>query len=155
MDATLVNTVVTVISIVVSLACACYSAYQARAAKNYKEGVQRKLNLFELTKYLERFHREMNDFIHASKGVDWNRGRNVEKLQGKLSTLIQDSNLILPMIRESGIEDNIRQEILALKNLLYGEFALLLADKKTILLHLDSIDATLSKYVNEQMDVSK
>ena len=59
------------------------------------------------------------------------------------------------MIRESGIEDNIRQETLALKDLLYGEFALSLADKKTILLHLDSIDVALSKYVNEQMDVSK
>lgn len=155
MDATLVNTVVTVISIVVSLACAYYSAYQARAAKNYKEEVQRKLNLFELTKYLERFHREMNDFIHVSKGINWNKGRNVEELQRKLSTLIQDSNLILPKIKDSLIEDKIGIEVFALKDLLYGECALLIADKKSILLHLDSIDAALSKYINEQMDVSK
>lgn len=155
MDATLVNTVVTVISIVVSLACAFYSVYQARSAKNYKEEVQRKMNLFDLMKYSERFHCETNDFIHVSKGINWNKGRNVEELQRKLSTLIQDSNLILPKVKDSLIEDKIGIEVFALKDLLYGEFALSLADKKTILLHLDSIDAALSKYVNEQMDVSK
>lgn len=155
MDATLVNTVVTVISIVVSLACACYSACQARSAKNYKEEVQRKMNLFDLMKYSERFHREMNDFIHVSKGENWNKGRNVEELQRKLSTLIQDSNLILPKIKEPLIEDKIRIEVFALKDLLYGECALSIADKKSILLHLDNIDVTLSKYVYKQMDVSK
>ena len=97
----------------------------------------------------------MNDFIHVSKGINWNKGRNVEELQRKLSTLIQDSNLILPKIKDSLIEDKIGIEVFALKDLLYGECALLIADKKSILLHLDSIDAALSKYVNEQMDVSK
>lgn len=96
-DATNINTIVTVISII----CAIYSFRQAKSAKKYKEETRNLMHMFDLFKYSERFHSELKNFITISRGVNWNKGRNMAELFGKLSALIQDMNQVLPMINNS------------------------------------------------------
>lgn len=54
-DATNVNTIVTVISII----CAFYSFCQAKSAKVYKEETRSFMHMFDIFSYSERFHSEL------------------------------------------------------------------------------------------------
>lgn len=98
-DATNVNTIVTVISII----CAFYSFCQAKSAKVYKEKTRSFMHMFDIFSYSERFHSELKNFITISRGANWNKGRNMKELFGKLSALIQDMNQILPLIEDNDI----------------------------------------------------
>lgn len=145
-DATNINTIVTVISII----CAIYSFRQAKSAKKYKEETRNLMHMFDLFKYSERFHSELKNFITISRGVNWNKGRNMAELFGKLSALIQDMNQILPMIEDNDIVNVINQECNVLKAMLYDEISLTIASKKTIIERFDNIDKQLSQYINKQ-----
>ena len=145
-DATNINTIVTVISII----CAIYSFRQAKSAKVYKEETRSFMHMFDILSYSERFHSELKNFITISRGVNWNKGRNITELFGKLSALIQDMNQILPMIDNSDIENAISQDCNVLKSMLYDEISLMIDSKKMIIQRLDNIDKLLSQYINKQ-----
>lgn len=145
-DATNVNTIVTVISII----CAIYSFRQAKSAKVYKEETRSFMHMFDILSYSERFHSELKNFITISRGVNWNKGRNITELFGKLSALIQDMNQILPMIDNSDIVNAISQDCNVLKSMLYDEISLMIDSKKMIIQRLDNIDKLLSQYINKQ-----
>lgn len=145
-DATNVNTIVTVISII----CAFYSFRQAKTAKRFKEETQKWMHLFELLRFSERFHRELNNFITISRKDNWYKGRNMSELFGKLSALIQDMNQILPIIDDSDIVNAISQECDELKTFFYDKFSSMIDSKKIILQRFDYIDRLLSQYINKQ-----
>lgn len=145
-DATNINTIVTVISII----CAIYSFRQAKSAKEYKEETRSLMYMFDLFKYSERFHSELKNFITISRGVNWNKGRNMAELFGKLSALIQDMNQILPMIDNSDTVKAISQDCNVLKSMLYDEISLMIDSKKMIIERFDNIDKLLSQYINKQ-----
>lgn len=144
-DATNINTIVTVISII----CAIYSFRQAKSAKKYKEETRNLMHMFDLFKYSERFHSELKNFITISRGVNWNKGRNMAELFGKLSALIQDMNQILPMINNSDTVNTISQDCNVLKSMLYDEISLMITSKKTIIERFDNIDKLLSQYIKQ------
>lgn len=77
-DATNVNTIVTVISII----CAFYSFCQAKSAKVYKEKTRSFMHMFDIFSYSERFHSELKNFITISRGANWNKGRKMKELFG-------------------------------------------------------------------------
>lgn len=145
-DATNINTIVTVISII----CAIYSFRQAKTAKRFKEETQKWMHLFELFRFSERFHRELNNFITISRKDNWYKGRNMSELFGKLSALIQDMNQILPIIDDSDIVNAISQECDELKTFFYDKFSSMIDSKKIILQRFDYIDRLLSQYINKQ-----
>lgn len=145
-DATNINTIVTVISII----CAIYSFRQAKTAKRFKEETQKWMHLFELLRFSERFHRELNNFITISRKDNWYKGRNMSELFGKLSALIQDMNQILPIIDDSDIVNAISQECDELKTFFYDKFSSMIDSKKIILQRFDYIDRLLSQYINKQ-----
>lgn len=151
MDATNINTIVTVISII----SAVYSLRQAKSAKEYKEETRSLMYMFDLFKYSERFHRELKNFIAISRGVNWNKGRNMSELFGKLSALIQDMNQILPMINNNDTVNAISQDCNVLKSMLYDEISLMITSKKIIIQRLDNIDGLLSQYINKQKSLVK
>ena len=145
-DATNVNTIVTVISII----CAFYSFRQAKTAKKIKEETQKWMHLFELLRFSERFHRELNNFITISRKDNWYKGRNMSELFGKLSALILDMNQILPMIDDNDIVNAISKESDDLKTFFYDKFSSMIDSKKIILQRFDYIDRLLSQYINKQ-----
>lgn len=145
-DATNINTIVTVISII----CAIYSFRQAKTAKRFKEETLKWMHLFELLRFSERFHRELNNFITISRKDNWYKGRNMSELFGKLSALIQDMNQILPIIDDSDIVNAISQECDELKTFFYDKFSSMIDSKKIILQRFDYIDRLLSQYINKQ-----
>lgn len=145
-DATNVNTIVTVISII----CAFYSFRQAKTAKKIKEETQKWMHLFELLRFSERFHRELNNFITISRKENWYKGRNMSELFGKLSALILDMNQILPMIDDNDIVNAISKESDDLKTFFYDKFSSMIDCKKIILQRFDYIDRLLSQYINKQ-----
>lgn len=145
-DATNINTIVTVISII----CAIYSFRQAKTAKRFKEETQKWMHLFELLRFSERFHRELNNFITISRKDNWYKGRNMSELFGKLSALIQDMNQILPIIDDSDIVNAISQECDEFKTFFYDKFSSMIDSKKIILQRFDYIDRLLSQYINKQ-----
>lgn len=145
-DATNVNTIVTVISII----CAFYSFRQAKSAKVYKEETRNFMQMFDILSYSERFHSELKNFITISRGANWNKGRNMTELFGKLSALIQDMNQILPMIDNSDTVNAISQDCVVLKSMLYDQISLMIDSKKMIIQRLDNIDKLLSQYINKQ-----
>lgn len=145
-DATNVNTIVTVISII----CAFYSFRQAKSAKVYKEETRSFMHMFDILSYSERFHSELKNFITISRGANWNKGRNMTELFGKLSALIQDMNQILPMIDNSDTVNAISQDCVVLKSMLYDEISLMISSKKMIIQRLDNIDKLLSQCINKQ-----
>ncbi len=149
MTETGINTVVTIASILVSLACAIYSCVQAKKAKLYKKETQSLMHLFDLLKYSERFHRELNRFIDDSRGVNWNKGRSLKDILGRLSKLIQDMNLILPKMEQCNEVKVIDQECNALKTLLYNEISFAVEDKAIIIKKIDMVDRMLSQYVEK------
>lgn len=144
-DATNVNTTVTVISII----CAFYSFRQAKSAKEYKEETRSLMHMYDLFSYSERFHSELKNFITISRAVNWNKGRNMTELFGKLSSLIQDMNQILPMINNSDTVNAISQDCNVLKSMLYDEISLMITSKKTIIERFDNIDKLLSQYIKQ------
>lgn len=144
-DATNVNTIVTIISII----CAIYSFRQAKSAKVYKEKTRSFMHMFDIFSYSERFHSELKNFITISRGVNWNKGRNMAELFGKLSALIQDMNQILPMINNSDTVNAISQDCNVLKSMLYDEISLMITSKKTIIERFDNIDKLLSQYIKQ------
>lgn len=150
-DATNINTIVTVISII----CAIYSFRQAKSAKVYKEETRSFMHMFDILSYSERFHSELKNFITISRGVNWNKGRNITELFGELSALIQDMNQILPMIDNSDIENAISQDCNVLKSMLYDEISLMIDSKKMIIERFDNIDKLLSQYINKQKSLVK
>lgn len=150
-NATNINTIVTVISII----CAIYSFRQAKSAKKYKEETRNLMHMFDLFKYSERFHSELKNFITISRGVNWNKGRNMAELFGKLSALIQDMNQILPMINNSDTVNAISQDCNVLKSMLYDEISLMITSKKIIIERFDNIDKLLSQYINKQKSLVK
>ena len=145
-DATNVNTIVTVISII----CAFYSFCQAKSAKVYKEETRSFMHMFDIFSYSERFHSELKNFITISRGANWNKGRNMKELFGKLSALIQDMNQILPLIEDNDIVNAISQNCNVLKSMLYDEISLTIASKKAIIERFDNIDKLLLQYINKQ-----
>ena len=145
-DATNVNTIVTVISII----CAFYSFRQAKSAKVYKEKTRSFMHMFDIFSYSERFHSELKNFITISRGANWNKGRNMKELFGKLSALIQDMNQILPLIEDNDIVNAISQECNDLKTFFYDKFSSMIDSKKIILQRFDNIDRLLSQYINKQ-----
>lgn len=150
-DATNVNTIVTVISII----CAFFSFRQAKTAKRFKEETQKWMHLFELLRFSERFHRELNNFITISRKDNWYKGRNMSELFGKLSALIQDMNQILPIIDDNDIVNAISQECDDLKTFFYDKFSSMIDSKKIILQRFDNIDRLLSQYINKQKSLVK
>lgn len=150
MDTTSINTIVTVISILVSIFCLAYSSKQAKTAKRYKAETQNWMHLFELFKFSERFHRELKNFITISRKDNWYKGRDMSDLFGKLSALVQDTNLILPMINDNDIVNAISLECNDLKTFFYDKFSSMIDSKKIILQRLDNIDRMLSQYINKQ-----
>ena len=150
-DATNVNTIVTVISII----CAFYSFRQAKTAKKIKEETQKWMHLFELLRFSERFHRELNNFITISRKDNWYKGRNMSELLGKLSALILDMNQILPMIDDNDIVNAISKECDDLKTFFYDKFSSMIDSKKIILQRFDNIDRLLSQYINKQKSLVK
>lgn len=145
-DATNVNTIVTIISII----CAFYSFRQAKFAKVYKDETRSFMHMFDIFSYSERFHSELKNFITISRGANWNKGRNMTELFGKLSALIQDMNQILPMINNSETVNAITQDCVVLKSMLYDEISLMIDSKKMIIERFDNIDKLLSQYINKQ-----
>ena len=150
-DATNVNTIVTVISII----CAFYSFRQAKSAKVYKEKTRSFMHMFDLLSYSERFHSELKNFITISRGANWNKGRNMTELFGKLSALIQDMNQILPLIEDNDIVNDISLECDDLKTFFYDKFSSMIDSKKIILQRFDNIDRLLSQYINKQKSLVK
>ena len=150
-DATNVNTIVTVISII----CAFYSFRQAKSAKVYKEKTRSFMHMFDIFSYSERFHSELKNFITISRGANWNKGRNMKELFGKLSALIQDMNQILPLIEDNDIVNAISQECNDLKTFFYDKFSSMIDSKKIILQRFDNIDRLLSQYINKQKSLVK
>lgn len=150
-DATNVNTIVTVISII----CAFYSFCQAKSAKVYKEETRSFMHMFDIFSYSERFHSELKNFITISRGANWNKGRNMAELFGKLSALIQDMNQILPLIEDNDIVNAISQECDDLKTFFYDKFSSMIDSKKIILQRFDNIDRLLSQYINKQKSLVK
>lgn len=108
------------------------------------------MHLFELLRFSERFHRELNNFITISRKDNWYKGRNMSELFGKLSVLIQDMNQILPIIDDSDIVNAISQECDELKTFFYDKFSSMIDSKKIILQRFDYIDRLLSQYINKQ-----
>lgn len=150
-DATNVNTIVTVISII----CAFYSFCQAKSAKVYKEKTRSFMHMFDIFSYSERFHSELKNFITISRGANWNKGRNMTELFGKLSALIQDMNQIFPLIEDNDIVNAISLECDDLKTFFYDKFSSMIDSKKIILQRFDNIDRLLSQYINKQKSLVK
>lgn len=111
--------------------------------------------MLDLFKYSERFHSELKNFITIYRGVNWNKGRNMAELFGKLSALIQDVNQILPMINNSDTVNAISQDCNVLKSMLYDEISLMIDSKKMIIERFDNIDKLLSQYINKQKNLVK
>lgn len=108
------------------------------------------MHLFELFKFSERFHRELKNFITISRKDNWYKGRDMSDLFGKLSALVQDTNLILPMINDNDIVNAISLECNDLKTFFYDKFSSMIDSKKIILQRFDNIDRLLSQYINKQ-----
>lgn len=115
-----------------------------------KEKTRSFMHMFDIFSYSERFHSELKNFITISRGANWNKGRNMKELFGKLSALIQDMNQILPLIEDNDIVNAISQDCNVLKSMLYDEISLTIASKKTIIERFDNIDKLLSQYINKQ-----
>ena len=150
MDATNINTLVTVISII----CAIYSFRQAKSAKEYKEETRNLMCMFDLFKYSERFHSELNNFITISRKDNWYKGRDMSNLFGKLSALVQDLNQILPMIDDNDIVNAISLDCKNLKTFFHDKFSSVIDGKKIIIQRLDNIDRLLSQYINKQKSLA-
>ena len=143
MSATVLNTIVTIISIILTWLNGCFLYKTSR----HKAEVFKKLKGLELLPYASRFHNIYSEISNKSRLETWNQAGRDSKLIGELNDVLVDYSQVQAAVSEDNLYV-LKAEIDSAYNLIdmfsEGHYT----SKKNMLEHLRVIDGILQKEVD-------